>query len=42
MDRQWPQPCIEEDDVEGKTHPEGMDAGAARDQQANAGPLTGQ
>ena len=42
MDRQRPQRRVEEDDVEGEAHPEGMDAGAARDQQAGTGALAGQ
>lgn len=33
---------VEEEDVDGKAHPEGVDAAAARDQQSRAGGLAAQ
>jgi hypothetical protein len=39
---QWATLPVEEDEVEGESHAEGVDAAAAGDQQARAGPLAAQ
>ena len=39
MDDQRSPSLVEEDEVEREAHPEGVDAGAAGDQQTGAGPL---
>jgi hypothetical protein len=36
-DREWPAIPVEEDEVEREAHAEGVDAGAARDQEAGTG-----